>query len=295
MFDIFRIYFTMWLRPVNRGSVALTSRLEAAFLPLCVAGTQIHQVRFKKPDIYKHRHAAWERMQLLEFTKPTYQLKHPTTEVLWQECPREEELKNKYEKFKKPNELEVLYAREMRNFFEQASMIGIFHVNSIKGRSQRVAWQNARRHGMELKKYNNRICREALHGTKWEEAVLVLSENGRMETQFTFHLGPADQVDPARLLAYDKKVPEFILLAGIIGNQMLDRSGLTRSATNLYPRGIESLHAELSTTLQGPAQTMNRLLDRNQQTLSQNLQQYIKDQQKEGSSYSEINNKTNDS
>ena len=198
----------MWLRHVNQVSGTLISRLESAFVPLCMAGTQIHQVRFKKPDIYKHRHAAWDRMQLLEFTKPTYQPKHPTTEDLWQDCPREKELEEKYEQFKKPNELEVLYAHQMRDLFERASMIGIFQVNSIKNRAQRVAWQNARRHGMELKKYNNRICREALQGTKWEEAVLLLSENGRMETQFSFDLGPADQVNPSRLLAYDKKVPE---------------------------------------------------------------------------------------
>jgi len=269
----------MLFRQLNQSACTLISTLQPSFLPLCVAGTQLNQVRFKKPDIYKHRHAFWERLQLLEFTKPIYKPKHPTTENLWQDCPRVKEVQEIYLKHNKANELEILYAAQMKDLFERSSMIGIFHVNPIKGRSQRVAWQNARRHGMELKKYNNRICREALHGTKWDDSVMFLAEMGRMETQFTFDLGPVDKVDPARLLAYDKKVPEFILLAGIIGDRMLDRAGLIHAANNLYPRGIESLHAELSAILQSPAEKIRLALGRNQQQFSEHLQQYVKDQQ----------------
>jgi hypothetical protein len=43
-------------------------------------------------------------------------------------------------------------------------MIGLFHTNSIKYYPDRRAWQNARRLGMELKKYNRKICREAMQG-----------------------------------------------------------------------------------------------------------------------------------
>ena len=118
---------------------------------------------------------------------------------------------------------------------------------------------------------------------------MFLSKDNRKETYFTFDLGPPDQVDPSRLLSYDKKVSEFILLAAIIGNRMLDRAGLTHAANNLYPRGIESLHGELCAILQSPVQKTCNLLSRSQQTLSQNLEQYIKDQQKEEKSESESN------
>ena len=269
----------MLLRHINQVNKALISRLDAAFIPLCVAGTQINQVRFKKPDIKNHRHAYWERMQLLEFTKPRYETKHLTTEDLWQECPREKELQEIHESKYKANVLETLYAAQMRELFEQASMIGIFHVNPIKYRPQRMAWQNARRLGLELKKYNNRICREALRNSKWEDVVMFHAEMGRMETQFAFCLEPADKTDPSKLLAYDKKVPEFILLGAIIEDRMLDRAGLTHAATNLYPRGISSLHAELSSILQTPSRKISQSLGRNQQQLSENLQQYIKDQE----------------
>ena len=268
----------MILRNLNRVSGTLISKIEASFVPLGVAGTQVNQVRYKKPDIKEHRHAYWERMQILEFTKPRYDVKNKTTKDLWQECPREKELDEiKAERYE-ANELERLYAAQMREFFEQSSMIGIFHVNPIKHRPQRMAWQNARRHGFELKKYNNRICREALKNTKWEDVVMFHVEMGRMETQFAFCMDPADKIDPAKLLAYDKKVPEFILLGAIIENRMLDRAGLIHAATSLYPRGIESLHGELSTILQTPARKASQLLSRNQQKLSENLKQYIKDQ-----------------
>ena len=255
----------MLLRHINQVSGALISRLDAGFIPLCVAGTQLNQVRFKKPDIKNHRHAYWERMQLLEFTKPRYETKHPTTEDLWQECPREKELQEIYVKKYKANELETLYAAQMRELFEQASMIGIFHVNPIKYRPQRMAWQNARRQGLELKKYNNRICREALRNSKWEDVVMFHTEMGRMETQFAFCLDPADKVDPSKLLAYDKKVPEFTLLGAIIEDRMLDRAGITHAATNIYPRGMSSLHAELSSILQTPGRKISGSMGQNQQ------------------------------
>jgi hypothetical protein len=284
----------MWFRQLNQSAYTAISTLQPRFIPLCATRTQVNQVRYKKPDIYKHRHAFWERLQLLEFTKPIYKPKHSTTENLWQDCPREKEVQEIYLKNHKANELEILYAAQMKDFFERSSMIGIFHVNPIKGRAQRLAWQNARRQGMELQKYNNRICREALHDTKWKDSVMFLVEMGRMETQFTFDLGPVDKVDPARLLAYDKKVPEFILLAGIIGDRMLDRAGLIHAANNLYPRGIESQHAELSAILQSPAEKIRLLLGRNQQQFSEHLQQYVKDQQSDVSSNIK-NNKISDS
>jgi len=43
-------------------------------------------------------------------------------------------------------------------------MVGIYHSNSMKYHPERRAWQNARRLGMELKKYNKKICREAMEG-----------------------------------------------------------------------------------------------------------------------------------
>jgi hypothetical protein len=43
-------------------------------------------------------------------------------------------------------------------------MIGLYHSNTIKYYPERRAWQNARRLGMELKKYNRKICREAMTG-----------------------------------------------------------------------------------------------------------------------------------
>jgi len=33
----------------------------------------------------------WERKKMLEFAKPIFSHKHPTTEYLWQDCPRIEE------------------------------------------------------------------------------------------------------------------------------------------------------------------------------------------------------------
>ena len=114
------------LRQFNKVSGPLISKLENSFVPLCVAGTQLNQVRYKKPDLRYHRHAYWERMQLLEFTKPSFDTQHETTEDLWQECPREEELKEIHEIKYKANELESLYAAQMREYFESFFVLAVF-------------------------------------------------------------------------------------------------------------------------------------------------------------------------
>ena len=60
---------------------------------------------------------------------------------------------------------------------------------------------------MELKKYNKKICREALTGTKWE-SLLFFSEAGIPEQRFVF----AKSVDAKALLAYERKVPEYLFM-----------------------------------------------------------------------------------
>lgn len=53
---------------------------------------------------------------------------------------------------------------ELFGLLESSAMVGIYHSNSMKYHPERRAWQNARRLGMELKKYNKKICREAIEG-----------------------------------------------------------------------------------------------------------------------------------
>ena len=64
---------------------------------------------------------------------------------------------------------------------------------------------------MELKKYNKKICREAMAGTEWE-SLLFFCESGMGEQRLVF----SQKLDPKTLFNYEKKVPEFTLMGELI-------------------------------------------------------------------------------
>ena len=78
----------------------------------------------------------WKRKKMLAFAAPKFTVKLPTTENLWQECPRElEELL--YSEKDKPNAYELLYVNEITNLLEQSKMVAFYHTNSVDARSKR--------------------------------------------------------------------------------------------------------------------------------------------------------------
>ena len=45
-----------------------------------------------RPNTRRPRHPSWNRQQLIELSKPQHSLKHPTTQFLYQDCPRHQEI-----------------------------------------------------------------------------------------------------------------------------------------------------------------------------------------------------------
>ena len=106
----------------------------------------------------------WKRKKMLEFAKPVFSIKHPTTEFLWQECPRIEEDKE-LKKASTPNAHEAIYVKELMKYMESSKMIGLYHFNFVTTRGYRKAWQNARRLKMELETYEHVMVKAGLEGT----------------------------------------------------------------------------------------------------------------------------------
>ena len=131
---------------------------------------------------------------------------------------------------------------------------------------------------MELKRYNTAIAREVLIGTKWENLFRFWENNIYKFDQYIV-FGP--NPDAKKLLTLDKKIPEMLLFGAIIENRFLNKAQIQDMAK--MP-SIEQLHGELSGILQMPAQKTVSLLSRNQQALSMNLEQYVKDCQNKESS-----------
>ena len=73
---------------------------------------------------------------MVEFAAPQFTQKHPTTEHLWMDCPREEEEESLRRKAK-PNAYEAIYVKELKKLMEDNKMVGLYHFNSVTNRNYR--------------------------------------------------------------------------------------------------------------------------------------------------------------
>lgn len=121
---------------------------------------------------------------------------------------------------KKENKYETILAREVRNWFDHAQMIGVLHVNPICGEDffdARVAFH---KNGMTLKKYGDGILQQALADTKYE-ALIPLNKVQTFSTAFIISTEHKKVDNIVKIL---KKFPQMHLLCGVVENQLLSRN-----------------------------------------------------------------------
>ena len=78
----------------------------------------------------------WKRKKILAFAAPRIPEEFPTTENIWQDCPREIEVKS-LEESDKPNAFEQHYVNEVKELIDKSKMIAFFHANDLGTRSTR--------------------------------------------------------------------------------------------------------------------------------------------------------------
>merc|ERR1712037_568229 len=219
------------------------------------------QIRFKRVNIQKPRRPDWFRQQLLAVAAPRYSPPQ-TIEELPDSCEMAEKEEERREWKEHINQLEKFYVQEM---------IAFFHTNPIKEADWRKAWQNGRRSGMELQRFQRRVGVAGLRGTKWENCLhFFMNFPGEHTQPIPF----SPKTDPKKLLAYERKVPEFQLLAAVIHGRILSKAGVQELVTT---PDLATQRAELSALLTFNQRKTLSLLGANQQTLSTNLGQYVKD------------------
>lgn len=223
----------------------------------------------ERPNIQKPRHPSFERLKLLTLSEPSHPHPHPTTATLSQDCPLEAEWQILSEK-DRASPLEVLYGQELCQWLEQSRMVGLYHANVMTYYPARSAFQNARRFGMELKDYNLQSAMAGLEGTRWENLLHFWRTNVTNQ-----YLTFGDQVNPKQLLSFEKKSPFLFLIGAVVEGRILDR-GQVQELTALP--SLEMLQGELCSILQMPARKTSSLVGRQAQVLSQQLEQYMKDQ-----------------
>jgi len=231
----------------------------------------IRQVRYKHANITRPRRAPWFRQKLLAVSAPKWENRTEVSEI-WRDCQYDLKMKEKKSWEQDINRLEEFYVREMMEYFEGSKMIAFFHANPMKRSSFHSAWQNGRRIGMDLKEYHYRIGKAGLTGTKWENCLhFWFKFPGEMNVQ---HILFSAEMEPGKLLSYEKKVPEFSLLGCVMDNRILSKREV-QEMNKLA--GLEECRGELTAILGHHQQNTLRLLGANQQQLSTNLSQLIKD------------------
>ena len=261
---------------LGQGSVLVKSAASknahiAAVLGSVVPGPG--QVRFRKINITRPHQPNFFRKQLLAVSKPEWD-EHVPIEEEHLNCQYVAKKEERKEWLDHVHQLEKFYVQEMMELFNSSSMVAFYHSNPIARCNFRKAWQNGRRlGGMELTKFNYRVGKAGLRGTKWENCLHFFPQcydHNDHEQPILF--GP--EVKPKNLLSFEKKVPEFHLIGAVIHDRILSRAQVMELVNT---PALEQQRQELVTILGANQSRLVQLLSGNQSQLSRNLEQYVKD------------------
>lgn len=190
--------------------------------------------RFRgKINIQRPRQPHYERALVNAVTTPIFAKPTVTQKCFnWhqQEAVIQKRIENPYEK---------LIAKEVANWFDQCKMVAIFHVNSISADEMFKARVAFHKQNMHLKAYGKAIIREAIAGTRYD-AILPLFESKNCVV-----FSPEQKLP--QLLKICKKIPQLMLLAGIVEQRLMSKTELSNFAT--MP-SLEMARAQLVAVLQ---------------------------------------------
>lgn len=219
--------------------------------------TQIPSVitkRFRgKVNIQRPRPPHYERARVLAVTQPIYAPKPVNAK-----CLRDLDLEVKRE----VNPYEGIIAREVFNWFDKSQFIGIFHMNSVTQEELFKLRVELHRKNIALKSYGRRIIDMALTNTKYEHTLPLF------ETSFCVTFGP-EAKSVKDVLKATKKVPQLILLAGVLENRIMSRTEI-----NSYVAlpSLQTAQAQLCNVLQSAGSSLvHNVLDGHQKQLVQIL------------------------
>jgi len=212
----------------------------------------------------------------LAISKPKWQEEEPIQDI-WRNCEYAFKEAERKEYEDGINQLEEFYVREMMENFERSKMVAFFYANPMSKKKFHLAWQNGRRLDMELKEYHHRIGKAGLTGTRWHNCLhFWFNFPGEMNLQPILF---SPDLDPAKLVKYEKKVPEFTLIGCVYGDRILSRSQIQQLVK--LPN-LEQSRAELVSVLGHHQRRTVALLQSNQQQLCTNLSQLVKDASGDG-------------
>ncbi|XP_037957608.1 39S ribosomal protein L10, mitochondrial [Teleopsis dalmanni] len=209
-----------------------------------------------KINIQRPRQPHYDRALVLAVTKEIVE-KEPKTKNCFVKI-KNTDIENPYLK---------IIAREVRNWFEQSRMVGIFHMNSMTEDDMFDVRVNLHKQNMVVKMYGRQIMAEALTDTKYESLLPLFNVSYRLV------FSPEDRAK--QLIRTVRKVPQMMLLGGIVNNVLLSRNEFMDYAQ--HP-GLQSAQAELVQTLNMSAGNLVQQLEQHQNSFVNILDVYAKEE-----------------
>lgn len=212
--------------------------------------------RFRgKINIQRPREPHYERALVNAVTEPIYPQK-----VRYDRCFRkhfENEVENPYND---------IIAREVLNWMNHSRLVGIFHMNSMKADEVFDIRVKLHKQNMHLKSYGKVIMQKALLESGYE-AILPLCRK-----HYCLVFSPELKI--RQLVKLVRKMPQLILLAGVVENQLLNRNEIM--ALTKVPN-LQSAQAELVQTLNATSSGLVQNLEAHQNHFIHILNAYVKD------------------
>lgn len=225
--------------------------------------------RFRgKINIQRPRPPHYDRARVLAVTQPIYKEKPANLKCLKDLEVRAAKPENPYER---------IIAQEVFNWFEHSKFIGIFHLNSISQEELFKVRVELHNKNIALKSYGRNIMQQALANTTYENTLPLF------DTTFCIMFAP-DTKNLKDVLRISKKIPQLILLAGVLENRIMSRTEIAQYAA--LP-SLQVAQARLCNVLNSAASSLvHNVLDGHQKQLVQILDVHKDNLSKDGESSS---------
>lgn len=216
-------------------------------------------LRFRgKINIQRPKAPHYERARVIAVTQPKY-AKPPKALTCFKSRAQRTatEIENPYN---------AIIAREVRNWLDHSRLVAIFHLNSISADEIFRVRVDLHKQNMHLKSYGRKIIGQAVEGTRYE-AILPL-----FHSNHCIVFSP-DQQNVNKLLRITRRVPQMVLLGGIVENSLLSRNELMAFA---QMPSLQVAQAQLVQTLNQAAGTVVQQLQAHQVQLVKVLDVHAK-------------------
>lgn len=216
----------------------------------------LHLLRYKsKINIQRPKQPHYERALFNAVTAPRYPEPSKTLTCFEKRTRNVEE-----------NPYNDIIAREVRNWLEHSKMVAVYHLNSINSDDFFDIRVQLHKQNMQLKMYGAKIIRKAVENTRYEAILSIF------ESQQCIVFSPEKKV--FQLLKTTRKVPQMILLAGIVDDTLLSRNEFMNYA---QMPNLQSVQSELVHTLNNAGSNLVRNLEAHQNSFVNVLDVYAKE------------------